>query len=113
MGNMSDSALNQPYPIFNISEAMESGEFFKFFTITNEFMNYLPFRVVMFALLVVFYQIGVWVQPQTSRFKIFSFAGLSVTILIGILSLGGFLPIVDAIPYAILSSIAWFMGKGD
>jgi len=113
MVNMTNSTLNQPYPIFNITESISNGQFETFFTLTNSFMDYLPFRIVMLALLVVFYQIGVWVQPQTSRFKLFSFAGISVTILIGMLSFGGFLPILDAIPYAILSSIAWFMGKGD
>jgi len=76
-------------------------------------MNYLPFRVVMLVLLIVFYQVGVWFQPQMSRAKLFSFAGISVAIFIGVLSFGGLLPITDIIPYALLSSIAWFIGKGD
>lgn len=100
---------SNPFPVADILNNTIQGNIASVFVTTNANMSYMPMRLIMVCLFVVFYALIKKLDPSTTKLKALSVSSIIVATSIGILAFIPLLELTDALIFIVIAVItAWF-----
>lgn len=107
--------MSYPYGIESIINVTRDNNVGQLFVLTNIEVNYLPIRLLMLGLLLVYYTVGLAMWPNRNKFAILSASSIVIGASVGILQYANMFPegYLDIMVYIILAGVGWMLSRRD